>query len=80
MFSIDKYMYEENQMIKGKNKTKTKKTIFFWCTFLNDEKTMNPCHSQHDVFFFLLPENSQVFTFFVPGFALLYAINMGFIF
>ena len=25
MFSIDKYMYEKNQMIKGKNKTKTKK-------------------------------------------------------
>ena len=33
MFSIDKYMYEENQMIKGKNKTKTKKNNFFLVHF-----------------------------------------------
>ena len=64
MFSIDKYMYEENQMIKGKNKTKTKKTIFFWCTFLNDEKTMNPCHSQHDVFFFFVTRKFTSFNLF----------------
>ena len=69
-------MYEKNQVIKEKNKTK-KKTIFFQRTFLNDEKTMNPRHSQHNVFF-LLSEHSQVLTFFVPGFALLYAITMGF--
>ena len=80
MFSIDKYMYEENQMIKGKNKTKTKKNNFFLVHFSERWENHEPLSLSVRCFFFLLPENSQVLTFFVPGFALLYAINMGFIF
>ena len=64
MFSIDSYMYEKNQVIKKQH--------------LNDGKTTNPGHSQRDVFFFFLSEHSQVLTFFVPGFALLYAVTMRF--
>ena len=62
MFSIDSYMYEKNQVIKKQH--------------LNDGKTTNPGHSQRDVFFFIRTFTS--FNFFVPGFALLYALIMGF--
>ena len=41
-------------------------------------RTHSARHSQRDVLFFFLSEHSQVLTFFVPGFALLYAVTMGF--
>ena len=78
MFTIDKYMFEKNQVIKEKNETKnTKKTNFFLAHFSERWENHEPLsHSARCLFLSL--EHSQVLTFFIPGFALLYAINMGF--
>ena len=76
-YVLNRQIYVWEKPSDKRKKQNKKKPIFFQRTFLNDEKTMNPRHSQHNVFF-LLSEHSQVLTFFVPGFALLYAITMGF--
>ena len=74
MFSIDSYMYEKNQVIK---KQQQQKNIFFLAHFSERWENHEPWSLSARCFFFF-NRTFTSFNFFVPGFALLYALIMGF--
>ena len=74
MFSIDSYMYEKNQVIK---KQQQQQKHFFSALFwtMGKPRTLVTLSA---MFFFFFNRTFTSFNFFVPGFALLYALIMGF--